>query len=153
MMRLAFCIGSRAVWRAALLLGVSMTAQAQMTPVGTWNSLDDDTKAVKAEIVIKEVNGVLVGAITQFLKPGADLTRLCTKCEDDRRDKLILGMEIIRGVKKVPDRDVWEGGKILDPENGKSYTLRLTPVDGGKRLDARGSIGPFGRTQTWIRVN
>jgi hypothetical protein len=44
------------------------------------------------------------------------------------------------------------GGKILDPENGKTYTLRLTPIDGGKKLEVRGSIGPFGRTQTWARA-
>ena len=42
--------------------------------------------------------------------------------------------------------------KILDPENGSTYTLRLTPVEDGKKLDVRGSIGPFGRTQTWTRV-
>ena len=64
----------------------------------------------------------------------------------------MVGLEIIRGAKKATDKDVWEGGKILDPENGREYTLRLTPVDGGKKLDVRGSFGPFGRTQTWVRV-
>ncbi len=49
-------------------------------------------------------------------------------------------------------KDVWEGGKILDPENGRNYTLRLTPIEGGKKLEVRGSIGPFGSTQTWIRI-
>ena len=47
---------------------------------------------------------------------------------------------------------MWEGGKILDPENGRNYTLRLTPIEGGKKLEVRGSLGPFGRTQTWVRV-
>ena len=61
-------------------------------------------------------------------------------------------MEIIRGAKKAEGKDVWEGGKILDPENGKEYTLRLTPVDDGKKLEVRGSILFFGRTQTWVRV-
>ena len=61
-------------------------------------------------------------------------------------------MEIIRGAQKAEGKDVWEGGKILDPENGKTYTLRLTPMDGGQKLHVRGSIGPFGRTQTWTRV-
>jgi uncharacterized protein (DUF2147 family) len=64
----------------------------------------------------------------------------------------MVGLEIIRGARKAPDKDVWEGGKILDPENGREYSLRLTPVDGGKKLDVRGSFGPFGRTQTWLRV-
>jgi uncharacterized protein (DUF2147 family) len=47
---------------------------------------------------------------------------------------------------------VWEGGKILDPENGKEYTLKMTPLDGGKQLQIRGYIGPFYRTQIWQRV-
>ena len=47
---------------------------------------------------------------------------------------------------------MWEGGKILDPENGRNYTLKMTPVEDGKKLDVRGSFGPFGRTQTWVRI-
>jgi len=62
-------------------------------------------------------------------------------------------MEIIRGVRQVEGKAVWEGGKILDPENGKSYNLRLTPVEGGRKLEVRGSILFIGRTQTWVRVN
>jgi uncharacterized protein (DUF2147 family) len=63
-------------------------------------------------------------------------------------------MEIIRGGKKSDGKDLWEGGKILDPENGKEYNLRLTPVEGGKRLEVRGYVGAplFGRTQTWTRI-
>ena len=49
-------------------------------------------------------------------------------------------------------KDVWEDGKILDPENGKNYTLRLTPIEGGKKLEVRGSVFGIGRTQTWVRV-
>ena len=64
----------------------------------------------------------------------------------------MVGLEIISGAKKAEGRDVWEDGKILDPETGKFYTLRLTPVEGGAKLEVRGSIGPFGRTQTWTRV-
>ena len=78
--------------------------------------------------------------------------KLLKECDDDRKDKPLLGLEIIRGAKKAEGKDVWEGGKILDPENGRNYTLRLTPTEGGKKLEVRGSIGPFGRTQTWQRV-
>ena len=138
---------------AAIVLIVSAAAaQAQMTPVGTWRSIDDDTQQPKAQIVVSERAGVLTGRIEQLLRPGADPKAVCDRCTDDRKDQPILGMEIIRGVKKDEDRDVWEGGRILDPEKGSTYALRLTPVDGGHRLQVRGSIGPFWRTQTWIRV-
>ena len=78
----------------------------------------------------------------------------CTLCTDDRKDKPKIGMEIIRGGQQSDGKAVWEGGKILDPENGKNYSLRLTPIDGGKKLEVRGFIGApiLGRTQTWIRV-
>ncbi len=79
-------------------------------------------------------------------------TRSATNAADDRKGQPLDGLEIIRGARKADGKDVWEGGKILDPENGRDYTLRLTPQDGGKRLDVRGSFGPFGRTQTWVRV-
>jgi uncharacterized protein (DUF2147 family) len=132
---------------------LSFGVWAQITPVGTWHSVDEDTKEVKAEIVIKENGGVLSGAITKFLRPGADLTAVCSKCSDDRKDKPILGMELIRGAQKVEGKNVWEGGKILDPENGNSYALRMTPVDGGKKLEIRGSFLFISRTQIWNRVN
>ena len=64
----------------------------------------------------------------------------------------MIGLEIIRGARQAEGRAVWEGGRILDPEDGRSYTLRLTPIEEGRKLQVRGSIGPFGRTQTWVRV-
>jgi uncharacterized protein (DUF2147 family) len=131
----------------------ALSASAQMTPVGTWNSVDDETKEVKAEIVIKDNGGVLSGIITKFLRLGADLKAICTKCTDDRKDKQILGMDLIRGAKKTEGKDVWEGGKILDPESGSNYTLRMTPIDGGKKLEIRGSVLFISKTQTWLRVN
>jgi hypothetical protein len=53
-----------------------------------------------------------------------------------------------------PDKNLFEGGDILDPNNGKVYSAKLTLVDGGKKLDVRGYIGMpmLGRTQTWQRV-
>ncbi|HVE51989.1 MAG TPA: DUF2147 domain-containing protein [Ramlibacter sp.] len=128
------------------------TAFAQMSPVGTWRNIDDKTGEVKAEIRITDNGGVLNGRIERTLSKDAKPDAVCDECKDERKGRPIAGLEIIRGAKKAEGRDVWEGGRILDPENGREYTLRLTPVDGGKRLDVRGSFGPFGRTQTWVRV-
>ena len=128
-----------------------MAQNASLTPVGLWRSIDDKTAQAKAEIRIKaDPKGVLTGVIEKTMQPREE--PLCTECTDDRRDKPTLGMEIIRGAQKTEGKDLWEGGKILDPENGKNYTLRLTPIDGGTRLEVRGSFGPFGRTQTWLRI-
>mgnify|MGYP002733484395 FL=1 len=137
---------------ALVFVAFGAPAMAQMTPVGVWKSLDDKTGAAKSEVRITDNGGVLTGKVERILREGADPNAVCDKCTDDRKDKAIVGLEIIRGAKKAEGKDVWEDGKILDPENGKTYTLRLTPVEGGSKLEVRGSIGPFGRTQTWVRV-
>ena len=131
---------------------VAAAAQAQTTPVGLWKSVDDKSGEAKSEIRIAENEGVVTGRIEQILRKGADPAATCTECSDDRKGQPLKGLEIIRGARKAEGKDVWEGGKILDPENGKTYTLRLTPIEGGAKLEVRGSIGPFGRTQTWVRV-
>ena len=136
----------------AAALTASGFVHAQMSPVGTWNTIDDKTKEIKSEIVIAEAAGVLSGKISKLLRKEADQKALCTECSDDRKDKPLIGLEIIRGAKKAEGKDVWESGKILDPENGKNYTLRLTPIEGGKKLEVRGSVFGIGRTQTWVRV-
>ena len=137
---------------AIALSALALPALAQLTPVGTWKSVDEKTGQPKSQIVIEDQGGVLQGRVQQLLRPGADPKALCVECKDALKDQPMVGLPIIQGAKKAADKDVWEGGKILDPENGKFYTLRLAPIDGGQKLEVRGSIGPFGRTQTWSRV-
>ncbi|WP_034712593.1 DUF2147 domain-containing protein [Acidovorax sp. JHL-9] len=137
---------------AIVLVASAVPAWAQMTPEGLWRNIDDKTGEAKAEIRIRDNGGALSGVLEKRLAKDAKPDELCKECSDDRKDKPLQGLEIIRNAKKAEDKDVWEGGKILDPENGRNYTLRLTPIEGGKKLEVRGSIGPFGRTQTWIRV-
>lgn len=137
----------------AIILGAScISSLAQMTPVGLWRNVDDKTGEAKAEIRIVETGGVLSGKLDKRLGKDIKPDDVCIECSDDRKGKGIVGLEIIRGAKKAEGKDVWDSGKILDPENGRDYTLRMTPVEAGKKLEVRGSFGPFGRTQTWVRV-
>jgi uncharacterized protein (DUF2147 family) len=136
----------------ALLLLVGAGAWAQATPVGLWRSIDDKTGEPKAEIRIAETEGGLYGRIEKLLRKDAKPDEKCNECKDERKGQPMVGLEIIRGAKKAEDTDVWENGKILDPENGREYRLRLTPADGGRKLEVRGSFGPFWRTQHWVRV-
>ena len=140
---------------AALL--VSFAAAAETTsPAGLWKTIDDATKKERSYVRITDAGGVLSGKLEKLIDtPNAD-TLVCEKCSDDRKDKPLVGLQLIRGVKKSEEADslTWEGGTILDPANGKTYKVRLTPIDGGKKLEVRGYIGAplFGRTQTWIRA-
>jgi uncharacterized protein (DUF2147 family) len=138
------------------LLLSSAGAMAQMTPVGTWHTIDDETKKPKGEVrITQNAAGGLSGVVEKSLMPMPDADPLCNLCTDDRKGKPKIGMEIIRGGQKVEGKDVWDGGKILDPENGKNYSLRLTLIEGGKKMEIRGYLGTplIGRTQVWNRVN
>ncbi|MBK7614996.1 MAG: DUF2147 domain-containing protein [Vitreoscilla sp.] len=129
----------------------SGAALAQATPVGLWKTIDDDGKTEKSLVRISEAGGVYSGKIEKIFDP-AKQNSVCDKCSDERKDKPVLGMTILRNLREGDDKGVWEGGEVLDPNNGKTYRTRLKPVDGGKRMEMRGYIGPFYRTQVWVRV-
>ena len=137
---------------AILISALALPVLAQMTPVGVWRTVDDKTGEVSSEVRISDNAGVLSGRIEKLLRKDAKQDDVCDKCADERKNKPVLGLEIIRGAKKSDGKEVWEGGKILDPDNGKDYTLRLTPIEDGKQLQVRGYIAFFYRTQIWTRV-
>ncbi|MGI9133854.1 MAG: DUF2147 domain-containing protein, partial [Rhodoferax sp.] len=94
------------------------------------------------------ISGVVEKALVVSEEPN------CDKCSDDRKGKPKVGMEILRGLKKTEGKDLWEGGTVLDPDSGTIYKARVTPIEGGTKLEMRGFIGfaLLGRTQTWIRI-
>ena len=142
----------------ALVLGLALAAAgaaAQSTPVGLWKTFDDDTGIAKSLVRIVDSQGVLNGRIEKLLDPDDPADPICDKCTDDRRNRPVLGMAIIRNVRRgAGQTGPWEGGDILDPDNGKVYHVRLTPSPDGRRLEVRGYVGAplFGRTQSWSRV-
>ncbi len=142
---------------AACLLGgaaISSFGQAS-TPAGTWRTIDDSTRKDKSLVRIVESGGVYTGTVEKIIDPDATKDAVCKDCSDERKDKPIVGMTILRGVKQsADDKAVYEGGDILDPNNGKVYRIRLKVIDNGARLEVRGYIGTpmLGRTQTWVRA-
>lgn len=131
------------------------SVNAQMTPVGLWHTIDDETNQPKGEIRITESNGVLTGMVVRSLKEDPKAKTVCDLCKDDRKDQKIIGMQILRNLtREGKEADyLWAGkGTILDPNNGKVYDVKMVPIEGGKRLQVRGYIGPFYRTQFWVRV-
>ena len=138
---------------AASFALVALGAQAQPTPAGLWKTIDDASQKEKSLVRIREVGGVYSGTIEKFLDPETKADVVCDKCTDERKGQPVLGMTILRGLQQSADnKEVWEGGNILDPNNGKTYRARLKPIEGGRKLEMRGYIGPFYRTQVWVRV-
>ncbi len=136
---------------SALLVTAASFAAAQATPAGLWRTIDDETKQERSHVRIVEQGGVLSGRIEKIADP-AKQDATCDKCDGALKDKPVLGMTILEGVRRDGNAGHWDGGTILDPNNGKVYRVRLTPKDGGRHLEVRGYLGPFYRNQTWIRV-
>ena len=139
----------------ALALASGLAAAQAASPAGLWKTVDDNTKREKSLVRIVESGGVYTGKVEKIIDPDSPKDAVCKDCTDDRKDKPVLGMTIIRNMKpSAGDKNVLEGGDVLDPNNGKVYSAKLTLVDGGKKLDVRGYIGMpmLGRTQTWQRV-
>jgi uncharacterized protein (DUF2147 family) len=149
-------ISTRSLLVAGLLAGAALSAQAQaMTPAGVWKTIDDATKKDKSLVRIVETNGVYSGKVEKIVDPDAPKDAVCKDCSDERKDKPILGMTIIRNMKQsADDKVVFEGGDILDPNNGKVYQSKMKLVDNGSKLEVRGFVGIslLGRTQTWVRA-
>ena len=120
------------------------------SPVGLWKTFDDKTGKAKAIVRIYEQDGKLFGRIEQSFTPGAE-QRVCVPCTDERKDQPIIGLLIIRNIKR--DGDEYSGGDILDPESGSVYRCKMHLEQNGARLVLRGYIGfsLLGRTQTWER--
>ena len=138
---------------AVTLLALASTAAlAQSSPVGLWKTIDDDGKTEKSLVRITDQGGVLTGTIEKVFDTSKQAA-VCDKCEDDRKNKPIVGLQIIRGVhQNADDRTIWDSGEVLDPEKGKTYKTRLMLLEGGKKLQMRGYLGFFYRTQVWVRA-
>ena len=133
-----------------VFLGLMLVAVV-LNVIGLWKTFDEATGKDKALIRISDTNGVLSGKIDKLFDPAKQDSK-CDECTDSRKGQPVLGMTIMRNIKK--GETYWEGGDILDAANGKVYRARLTLSADNKKLDVRGYIGTpmLGRTQNWIRV-
>ena len=139
----------------ALALAAAAASAQATSPVGVWKTIDDTTKKEKSLVRISESGGVYSGRVEKIVDPDAPKDAVCKDCTDDRKDKPIVGMTIIKNMKQsTDDKAVYEGGEILDPKDGKVYKSKMKLVEGGSKLDVRGYVGVslFGKTQTWIRA-
>jgi len=120
------------------------------TIFGKWKTVDDETGMEKGIVEIYEKAGKVYGRIIEILEKEKKHFK-CEMCEGEDKNKPVLGLVIIKGMKKKGD--FYEGGKITDPKNGKSYHCKMN-LEGKDKLIVRGYIGIslFGRSQTWFRI-
>ena len=135
-----------------LVVSLSVGAQSLDPALGVWKTIDEKTNQPSSLIRLEEKNGELIGTVLELIPtPGEPLITHCRLCKGERKDKPIVGMVIMNGLKKEK-LGYWFGGEILDPEEGDIYKVKIA-TDDGKTLKVRGYIGIslIGRTQVWVR--
>src|SRR5262245_48657245 len=130
---------------AAFTAGMALSAEPI---VGKWKTVDEKGK-VQSEVELYDQGGKIFGRITGLTQPNDDTgkPRTCTKCQPPDKDKPVVGLVIIKELS--PSGNTYKGGTITDPEDGKVYKAELWVEDG--KMKVRGYLGPFYRTQTWVK--
>ena len=95
------------------------------TIFGKWKTIDDETGKEKGVVEIYEHKGKVYGKIIEIFEQNKKHLK-CEKCEGDDKNKPILGLVIIKGL--IKNEDIYDGGKIVDPKNGKRYHCKITAI-------------------------
>jgi len=111
------------------ILFLTLKGYAQANDVfGTWTTVDDETGARESS-----------------------RNNICDLCEGEDKDVPVIGMEFIKNLSFKNGK--YQGGTITDPGNGKVYRSKIwIEPNNPNRLNLRGYILFFYRTQQWIRV-
>ena len=133
------------------LIFLATNYMSSQTVFGKWKTIDDRTGNPKAIINIYEKDGLMYGFVEKIVEPGKE-DALCKKCDGDKKDKPVVGMTIIDGLKENEDGE-WKGKTLFDPEQAMTFHCKiwLNP-DNTDELKVRGYLAFLYRTQTWLRV-
>jgi uncharacterized protein (DUF2147 family) len=143
---------SNSLFLLVFLVFSAIAHAADNSAAGLWQSIDDKTGKPRSHIRVYNNSGEFSAVVEKGLLDTDTGDAVCSKCKDERKDKPIIGMTILDGMKQRGH--VYEGGQILDPENGKIYRCKMKLDSTGNLLEVRGFIGIslFGRSQMWTRV-
>ena len=119
--------------------------------VGTWL-----TGSKKGRVQIYKQGTQYFGKIVWLKEPNDPKTNQpktdSNNPDSPKKAQPLLGLVNLRNFSYAGE-NVWDQGKVYDPENGKEYSCKLT-LRNPTTLDVRGFVGIalLGRTDTWQRV-
>lgn len=147
-------LSGKAALSALLLLAVSAPSWAGEL-AGVWQEYDDQTGKVEALIRIEKMpDNTYEGKIIKLMASVVgENHKVCSNCKGELHNQPLLGMRILYGMKRK-DSLTYEGGEIIDPDEGKIYRCIMRLSEDGKTLEVTGFIGIslFGQTETWRRA-
>ena len=136
---------------ATALAGLLAAGQALASPVGLWNTEDN-----QGQVQVSECGSALCGDLLWLAEPLDEQgqPRLDQHNPDESlRSRPLEGLRILWDMQPSGDGKTWKDGRGYDPESGKTYQGRI-PLEGEDVLKLRGFVGApmFGRTSTWPRA-
>jgi hypothetical protein len=135
-----------------LLATIQSVAAQGPSAAGLWQKIDEKSGKAVVWFLFIDRGGVYEGIAAKLFQRDGSSHSICSRCRDDRKDAALLGLPIIRHMRRSGSR--YEGGDILDPRDGSIYSAVMTISPDGQTLSVRGYLGFefLGRNDIWYRL-